>query len=66
MKKVLVICISVSFIATGCNWFNHKPKSDDVVVTDDSLSTLVDTAIRKTDNTLVVPDSIKKTAGKKM
>lgn len=72
MKKVLVICISVSFIATACNWFSHKPNNDDVVVTDDSLtnvdtsvSIIADSAIGKNDNTLVVNDSTKK-AGKKI
>jgi hypothetical protein len=67
MKKVLVMCIAVSFIATACNWFSHQPKSDPVVVTNDDTgdSLTTDSTASKTDKVMVSKDS-SKNAGKKI
>ena len=66
MKKLVVMCIAASFIATGCDWF--KRPNDNTVVTpviNDSLTNPVDTSAGKTDNTMAVKDSTKN-AGKRI
>ncbi|MFN8281857.1 MAG: hypothetical protein U0U67_01480 [Chitinophagales bacterium] len=63
MKKVFFLCMTVSLLATSCDWFTKsKPTDDPEVVTNDddivdTLATTNDTTAAKKDSSVAVVET---------
>ena len=64
MKKLFFVCLTVSLLATSCDWFSKKEPQDEpeIVTNDDNIveDTLVstnDSSVAKKDSTVAVVET---------